>query len=95
MATCASDGVKLWDLRKLRNFKSLAPYEGRPAAAVAFDHSGLYLGVGGAGALNKSGSWSVGGRVCLPVTPCGCRGCGAVGPGGFSPRLPFHVLPCN
>ena len=23
MATAASDGVKLWDLRKLRNFKSL------------------------------------------------------------------------
>lgn len=27
MATCATDGVKLWDLRKLKNFKSLAPYE--------------------------------------------------------------------
>ncbi|EFN51555.1 hypothetical protein CHLNCDRAFT_140025 [Chlorella variabilis] len=51
MATCAADGVKLWDLRKLRNFKSLAPYEeGTPTAAVAFDHSGLYLGVGGADA---------------------------------------------
>ncbi|KAL4431421.1 hypothetical protein ABPG75_006677 [Micractinium tetrahymenae] len=50
MATCASDGVKLWDLRKLRNFKSLAPYEGAPTAAVAFDHSGLFLGVGGADA---------------------------------------------
>jgi pre-mRNA-processing factor 19 len=50
MATCASDGVKLWDLRKLKNFKSLAPYEGTPTSAVAFDHSGLYLGVGGAGA---------------------------------------------
>lgn len=49
MATCATDGVKLWDLRKLRNFKSLAPYEGAPTAAVSFDHSGLFLGVGGAG----------------------------------------------
>lgn len=26
-----------------------APYDGTPTAAVAFDHSGLYLGVGGAG----------------------------------------------
>jgi hypothetical protein len=52
MATCATDGVKLWDLRKLRNFKSLAPYDaGTPTAAVAFDHSGLYLGVGGSGVL--------------------------------------------
>lgn len=51
MATCATDGVKLWDLRKLRNFKSLAPYDaGTPTAAVAFDHSGLYLGVGGSDA---------------------------------------------
>lgn len=50
MATCASDGVKLWDLRKLKNFKSLAPYEGAATSAVAFDTSGLYLGVGGADA---------------------------------------------
>jgi pre-mRNA-processing factor 19 len=50
MASCAADGVKLWDLRKLKNFKSLAPYEeGTPTAAVAFDHSGLFLAVGGAG----------------------------------------------
>lgn len=34
MATCATDGVKLWDLRKLKNFKSLAPYEVSPAAAL-------------------------------------------------------------
>lgn len=65
MATCAADGVKLWDLRKLRNFKSLAPYgagEGAAAtAAVAFDHSGLYLGVGGADArvYGVKQDWSV------------------------------------
>lgn len=41
--------MKLWDLRKLRNFKSLAPYEAGATSAVAFDRSGLYLGVGGAG----------------------------------------------
>lgn len=49
MATAASDGVKLWDLRKLRNFKSLAPYDAGAATSVAFDNSGLFLGVGGAG----------------------------------------------
>ncbi|GAB4816363.1 hypothetical protein N2152v2_003409 [Parachlorella kessleri] len=36
-----------WDLRKLKNFRSLSPYEGSPATSVAFDHSGLYLAVGG------------------------------------------------
>ena len=31
LATCASDGVKLWDLRKLKNFKTISPYaEGAP-----------------------------------------------------------------
>ena len=25
--TAAMDGVKLWDLRKLRNFRSFAPYD--------------------------------------------------------------------
>ena len=28
LATGAADGVKLWDLRKLKNFKTLTPYEG-------------------------------------------------------------------
>ena len=51
MASAASDGVKLWDLRKLKNFQSLEPYgAGGGAAAVAFDHSGLYLAVAGADA---------------------------------------------
>lgn len=49
MASAAPDGVKLWDLRKLKTFHSLSPYGdgGGSTAAVAFDHSGLYLGVGG------------------------------------------------
>ncbi|KAK9866225.1 hypothetical protein WJX84_007807 [Apatococcus fuscideae] len=44
LATTAADGVKLWDLRKLKNFRTLTPYE---AGAVTFDHSGQYLAVGG------------------------------------------------
>jgi len=54
MASAAADGVKLWDLRKLKNFRSIAPYgeeAGAAAAtAVSFDHSGLFLAVGGADA---------------------------------------------
>lgn len=30
LATGAADGVKLWDLRKLKNFKTLTPYDGAP-----------------------------------------------------------------
>lgn len=51
LATAAADGVKLWDLRKLKNFKTLEPYAGAKSTAVsgvAFDHSGLFLAVAGA-----------------------------------------------
>lgn len=47
LATSAADGVKLWDLRKLKNFKSLEPYEGAVTTSLAFDGSGHYLAVGG------------------------------------------------
>jgi len=48
LATTADDGVKLWDLRKLKNFKSIeAPTTGGHSMAASFDLSGLYLGVGG------------------------------------------------
>jgi pre-mRNA-processing factor 19 len=57
MASAAVDGVKLWDLRKLKNFKSLTPYgdasgkgASTAATAVKFDDSGLFLAVGGADA---------------------------------------------
>lgn len=41
LATSAADGVKLWDLRKLKNFRTLTPYEGgAPTTSVNFDHSG-------------------------------------------------------
>lgn len=44
LATSAADGVKLWDLRKLKNFRTL---EGAVGEA-AFDLSGLYLAAAGA-----------------------------------------------
>ncbi|KAJ8511876.1 hypothetical protein OPV22_002310 [Ensete ventricosum] len=48
LATAAMDGVKLWDLRKLRNFRSFAPYEpNTPTNSVEFDLSGSYLAIAG------------------------------------------------
>ncbi|KAK4478233.1 hypothetical protein RD792_017516, partial [Penstemon davidsonii] len=48
LATAAQDGVKLWDLRKLRNFRTFTPYdENIPTQSVEFDHSGSYLALGG------------------------------------------------
>eukprot|EP00884_Botryococcus_braunii_P021924 jgi/Botrbrau1/8415/Bobra.0237s0035.1 len=43
LATSASDGVKLWDLRKLKNFRTI---EGAVSEAL-FDYSGLYLAAAG------------------------------------------------
>ncbi|OAY28153.1 pre-mRNA-processing factor 19 homolog 1 [Manihot esculenta] len=48
LATAAHDSVKLWDLRKLKNFRTLNLYESdTPTNSVEFDHSGCYLGVAG------------------------------------------------
>lgn len=48
LATSGQDNtVRLWDLRKLSNFKTIT-LEGE-TTSVRFDHSGNYLGVGGAG----------------------------------------------
>ncbi|KAG8088651.1 hypothetical protein GUJ93_ZPchr0010g9326 [Zizania palustris] len=48
LATAALDGVKLWDLRKLRNFRTISPYDpDTPTNSVEFDFSGSYLAVAG------------------------------------------------
>ncbi|PKA55056.1 U-box domain-containing protein 72 [Apostasia shenzhenica] len=48
LATAALDGVKLWDLRKLKNFRSFAPYDSNTSTnAVEFDYSGSYLAIAG------------------------------------------------
>ncbi|EMS65878.1 U-box domain-containing protein 72 [Triticum urartu] len=48
LATAALDGVKLWDLRKLRNFRTFSPYDSdTPTNSVEFDFSGTYLAVAG------------------------------------------------
>jgi len=43
LATAGDDGVKLWDLRKLKNFHTIA--DTHPVHSVAFDYSGSYLAV--------------------------------------------------
>uniref|UniRef100_A0A8I6X5V3 Pre-mRNA-processing factor 19 n=2 Tax=Hordeum vulgare subsp. vulgare TaxID=112509 RepID=A0A8I6X5V3_HORVV len=48
LATAALDGVKLWDLRKLRNFRTLSPFDpDTPTSSVEFDFSGSYIAVAG------------------------------------------------
>ncbi|KAK1260514.1 U-box domain-containing protein 72 [Acorus gramineus] len=48
LATAAHDGVKLWDLRKLRNFRTFTPYDSNTSTnSVEFDFSGNYLAVAG------------------------------------------------
>ncbi|KAL0770828.1 hypothetical protein Bca101_035979 [Brassica carinata] len=54
LATAAEDGVKLWDLRKLRNFRSFSSADANsgtqllypvPGPSLEFDPSGSYLGI--------------------------------------------------
>ena len=48
MATAADDScVKLWDLRKLKNFRTLQLDEGYEVRDLSFDSSGTYLAVAG------------------------------------------------
>jgi len=49
LATASADGtVKLWDLRKPRNFHTIkVPEETHSISAVSFDFSGLFLAVAG------------------------------------------------
>lgn len=48
LATAASDGIKLWDLRKLKNFRTFTPYgPDTPTNCVEFDYSGSYLAAAG------------------------------------------------
>ncbi|EPB78016.1 u-box domain protein [Ancylostoma ceylanicum] len=48
LATGAEDGeLKLWDLRKLKNLKTLSLHDGKHSINnICFDHSGTYLAVG-------------------------------------------------
>ena len=48
LATAADDCcVKLWDLRKLKNFKTLQLDDGYEVRDLSFDASGTYLAVAG------------------------------------------------
>ena len=47
LATGAADAtVKLWDLRKLKNFHSITPAAGGPIGGLHFDYTGQFLAVG-------------------------------------------------
>ena len=48
LATAAEDScVRLWDLRKLKNFKTIPMEEGYEIRDLCFDQSGTYLAVAG------------------------------------------------
>lgn len=48
LATAAEDStVRLWDLRKLKNFKTIQLDEGYEVTDLSFDQSGTYLAVAG------------------------------------------------
>ena len=48
LATAADDScVKLWDLRKLKNFRTIQLDEGYEVKDLEFDQSGTYLAVAG------------------------------------------------
>jgi len=48
LATAARDGVRLWDIRRLKYLSIISPYDScAPINAVEFDSSGSYLGIGG------------------------------------------------
>lgn len=56
LATAAEDAcVKLWDLRKLKNFKTLQLDENYEVRDICFDQSGTYLAVAGSDVRYKSG----------------------------------------
>jgi len=51
LATAARDGVRLWDIRRLKYLSIISPYDScAPINAVEFDSSGSYLGIGGSDA---------------------------------------------
>lgn len=62
LASASNDGVKIWDLRKLKSIQSLAPFgDAQGATSVSFDTSGLFLGVGGPSAAiyGVKQDWSI------------------------------------
>jgi len=62
LATGADDAtVKLWDLRKLKNFHTISAEQGAAVKAVHFDYSGSFLAIarGKAPSVYESKTWGV------------------------------------
>ena len=76
LATGAADAtVKLWDLRKLKNFHTIASAATCEVASLHFDHSGAFLCVGGAAiGVYESKTWLSLNELKLPQTSGVCFG---------------------
>lgn len=92
LATAAHDGVKLWDLRKLKNFRTFSPYDSStPTNSVDFDHSGSYLAIGGADirvyqVASVKAEWN-----CIKTLP-DLSGSGKVSSVKFGPDAKYMVV---
>lgn len=94
LATAADDGVKLWDLRKLKNFKSLdAVRRPHPSccvhAATSQGSSSLAGQCQVPSACDQQGTW-----LCLALLPC-CTAHGCAGQTGLSQHLSARSEPCQ
>ncbi|KAF8055477.1 PRP19 [Scenedesmus sp. PABB004] len=69
VAAVAPGGVSLWDLRKMRAFRELRPYDEPVTRAAAYDFSSQFLAVGGADVrvYGAKGDWPA--LATLPGLP--------------------------
>ena len=72
LATGSADAtVRLWDLRKLKNFQTITPSAGAAVGAVGFDFSGQFLAVGAGPSLTvyETKSWGTVAELAALAAP--------------------------